>query len=489
LESMHDLEVLIESGRRLIVLETEREGCFIDGFRRISKRSSKAYFQWTVTQGLLRLAPSYDAQVINKDVNQLFAQIQSTEQAGVYILVDFHHHLTDPVAIRHVKDVLLHGKQHTLILLSQAIDLPDDLTGFATHYRLPLPTPKALKKMVNEIALEWLTERNIKLKVAEKGIVDRLVESLCGLSFSDAKRMARHAVYNDGIIDQYDITEIANRKFDLLNKNNVLRLELDYAELDDIAGFYKLEEWLDLRRRVFSGEVMLPGGDKPKGMLLLGVQGCGKSLAAKAVAGSWQLPLLHLDFGTLYNRFYGQTEENMRTALDTAEKMAPCVLWLDEVEKGLSAVSNSDDVSKRLLGTFLTWMAEKEESVFVVATANDVSALPPELMRKGRFDEVFFVDLPEQDVREAILSLHLQRRDQSVDDLDIKTLARLMEGFSGAEIEQLVVSAMYHTYNENLHINTELLAKLVGETQPLSVLMREKVQALRSWAEQRAVRV
>lgn len=489
MESMHDLEVLIDSGRSLITLETEREGCFIDGFRRIARRSNKAYFQWTITQGLLRLAPGYENQIINKEFNQMFAQIQTTEKAGVYVLVDFHHHIEEPVIIRHIKDVLLHSPQHCIILLSQSIELPDELKSFATNYKLPLPTNQQLGDIVNEIADEWMASHTEKLRVSDKGMVKRLIASLCGLSYSDAKRMARHAIFNDGLIDQNDIGEILKTKFDLLNQNNVLNLELDYAELSEIAGFNNLKEWLELRRKVFTGEVDLPGDDKPKGMMLLGVQGCGKSLAAKAVAGSWQLPLLHLDFGTLYNRFYGQTEENMRSALEAAERMQPCVLWIDEIEKGLSAVSSSDDVSKRLLGTFLTWLAEKKASVFVVATANDVSALPPELLRKGRFDEVFFVDLPDQSAREAILKIHLEKRDQKIDGLDLKTLAERCGGFSGAEIEQVIVSALYHSYSKEQLVDTPLLSEMITKTEPLSVLMSEKVAALQSWAQGRAVSV
>jgi len=486
---MHDLEVLIESGRKLIVIETEREGCFIEGFRRLAHRSSSAYFQWTVTQGLLRLADGYEPQILNKDINQLFAQIQSSQRAGVYILVDFHHYLDDPVAIRHIKDVLINSPDQTLILLSQQLELPEDLANKATHYALPLPTIEDLNKIVNDLALKWMSEQNEKLKVADKGILKQLIKSLCGLSHNDALRMARHAIWNDGIIDQSDIVEVAERKFGLLNKGNVLNLELDYEELDNIAGFSKLKDWLHLRRQVFTGEVQLPGGDKPKGMLLLGVQGCGKSMAAKAVAGSWQLPLLHLDFGTLYNRFYGQTEENLRTALDVADKMQPCVLWLDEVEKGMSAVSASDDVSKRLLGTFLTWLAEKKTSVFVVATANDVSKLPPELMRKGRFDEVFFVDLPNKYERAAILEIHLKRRDQQTNQINIQSIAEITNGFSGAELEQLIVSALYHTYSEQTPITTGLITQLTQTTQPLSVLMAEKISALQDWAKGRAVSV
>ncbi len=486
---MHDLEVLIDSGRKLIVIETEREGCFIEGFRRLANRSNKAYFQWTITQGLLRLSDGYEHQVLNKDTNQLFAQILSSQRDGVYILVDFHHYLEDPTAIRHIKDVLINNPKQTLILLSQQIELPEDLANKATHYVLPLPTIDSLKKMINDLAIEWMEEQDKKLEVVNNRILNQLLEGLCGLSHSDAQRMARHAIWNDGIIDQSDIIEIAERKFGLLNKNNVLNLELDYEELDNIAGFNKLKDWLQLRRQVFSGEVQLPGGDKPKGMLLLGVQGCGKSMAAKAVAGSWQLPLLHLDFGTLYNRFYGQTEENLRTALDVADKMQPCVLWLDEVEKGMSAVSASDDVSKRLLGTFLTWLAEKKTAVFVVATANDVSKLPPELMRKGRFDEVFFVDLPNQNEREAILKIHLKRREQQADVIDVSAISKVTDNFSGAELEQLIVSALYHTYAQKTPITTDLILELARETRPLAILMAEKIHALQDWAKGRAVSV
>jgi AAA+ superfamily predicted ATPase len=495
MDSMHDLELLIDSGRRLIVLETEREGCFIEGFRRLALRSDKAYFQWTITQGLLRLADGFETQVINKDINQLFAQIQSTALSGVYVLVDFHPHLDAPVAIRHIKDVLIHSPQHTIILLSQRLSLPQELRSLATRFELSLPTHEQLNDMVSDLTDEWFKEKQINLRVSDRRILSRLIKSLQGLTHSDAKRMAYHAIYNDGIVDQSDIAEVAKRKFDLLNSNNVLNLELDYAKLNDIAGFSKLKQWLSLRRKVFLGEVQLPGADKPKGLLLLGVQGCGKSLAAKAVAGSWDLPLLHLDFGILYNRFYGQTEENLRSALDTAHKMQPCVLWIDEIEKGLSAVSASDDVSKRLLGTFLTWLAEKQSSVFVVATANNVSALPPELLRKGRFDEVFFVDLPDLQVREAIFSLHLLRRKQDIEQIDIKSLAQQTDGFSGAEIEQLVVSAIYHSYDRSdsgasaLLINTALLSDMIVQTAPLSILMKEPIDELRNWASNRTVPV
>ena len=490
MESLHDLEVLLDCKKsNLIVIETEREGCFIEGFNRIAARSHLAFFHWTVTKGLIRLGSGYTHQSHNRDINQLFAQIQSTNFPSVYVLVDFHHFLTDPVAIRHVKDALVNNPEHTIVMLSSSVELPEDLRNRAVHYELPLPAQSELKAMVNDLAERWYQENNVRVTSTNKRIAKRLIENLCGLSIKDAKRLAEHAIFNDGVINQQDIAEINQEKFDLLNKNNVLSYELDFEELDNIAGFENLKEWLEIRRKVFSGELKLPGNDIPKGMLLLGVQGCGKSLAAKAVAGSWHLPLLYLDFGTLYNRFIGQTEENMRSVLEVAEHMSPCVLWMDEIEKGLSAVSNNDDISKRLLGTFLTWLAENKSKVFVVATANDVTALPPELMRKGRFDEVFFVDLPTLSEREEILKVHLRRRDLSTKGLNLMQVAEACDGFSGAEIEQVIVSAIYSTYAKETKLSTDDLLKEVDRTRPLSVLMAEKIHGLRAWAEHRAVKV
>jgi len=229
--------------------------------------------------------------------------------------------------VRHIKDVLLNSPQHVIVLLSISINIPVELEPYAVNYSLPLPTKDELKNIVRETARRWYKEKNIKVKTTDDRVVKRLVQNLCGLSVEDAKRLAEHAIFNDGVIDQKDIVSVNQEKFKLLNKDNILNYELDYELLENIAGFNNLKKWLDVRRKVFSGELKLPGNDIPKGMLLLGIQGCGKSLAAKAVAGSWHLPLLHLDFGTLYNKFYGQTEENLRKALETAEQMSPCVFY------------------------------------------------------------------------------------------------------------------------------------------------------------------
>ena len=250
----------------------------------------------------------------------------------------------------------------------------------------------------------------------------------------------------------------------------------------------RLKKWLAQRQKVFHGGQTLPKGlDKPKGILLLGVQGGGKSLAAKAVAGIWNVPLLRLDFGMMYNKYIGETEKNIRQALKTAEAMAPCVLWIDEIEKGISTGSDDEGTSKRILGTMLTWMAENTHAVFIVATANAIDDLPPELIRKGRLDEIFFVDLPSEEVRKIIFQIHLDKRDVPTADLDLEQLAKLSEGFSGSEIEQAIVSVLYSSLAMDKAVETEDLVREIENTRPLSVVMAEKIAYLRHWASARTV--
>jgi SpoVK/Ycf46/Vps4 family AAA+-type ATPase len=296
----------------------------------------------------------------------------------------------------------------------------------------------------------------------------------------------RQAIYNDGAISAADLTEVLAAKFKLLDLGGVLSFEPQIAALGDLAGLGALKDWLAQRRSVFLAEQPTPGLDPPKGLLLLGVQGAGKSLAAKAVAGAWALPLLRLDFGTLFNKYYGETERNLREALRTAETMAPCVLWIDEIEKGLAADSDGGP-SRRVLGTLLTWMAERRARVFAVATANDIEALPPELLRKGRFDEIFFVDLPKAAARAQIFAIHLAKRGQEPQAFDLEQLAAAAEGFSGAEIEQAVVSARYAAHAQGRPLTLDDLSAELKRTRPLSVLMAEKIAYLRAWAAERTV--
>jgi SpoVK/Ycf46/Vps4 family AAA+-type ATPase len=274
-------------------------------------------------------------------------------------------------------------------------------------------------------------------------------------------------------------------KYELLNRGGVLAFEYDTAQFADLGGMARLKEWLRVRKPAFDGSA--PHLESPKGVLLLGVQGCGKSVAAKAAAGIYGVPLLRLDFATIHNKYIGESERNLRESLATAETMSPCVLWIDEIEKGISTGEGDSGTSRRLLGTFLTWLAEKKTRVFVVATANDISSLPPELVRKGRLDEIFFVDLPSSAIREDVLRIHAKKRNLTLSENHVRQLAVACEGFSGAEIEQAVVSAVYAAHATGAPAGAQHVLQEIRVTRPLSVTMEEKISELRSWAAERTV--
>lgn len=298
--------------------------------------------------------------------------------------------------------------------------------------------------------------------------------------------LIRKAIQNDGAITDEDLPELNKLKFQLLDSGSVLHCEYDVPTLADVAGLDRIKDWIETRRSSLRGT---DAGDldRPKGLLLLGVQGGGKSLAARAIAGDMGLPLLRLDFANLFNKFVGETERNLREALAQAERMAPCILWMDEIEKGVDTSGTDNATARRLLGTLLTWMAEHGSRVFIVATANDNRRPPPELMRKGRLDEIFFVDLPTREARSEILALHLGKRGVEPSALDLELLADLSEGFTGAELEQAVVSARYRAAAEGGGVDTEALRQAIEGTVPLSVTMAEDFSALRAWARERCV--
>ena len=309
--------------------------------------------------------------------------------------------------------------------------------------------------------------RNARVRTDNRTL-QQVVKNLRGLSHAEARALARNVICDDGAITQEDLPELNKTKFQLLDLDGVLSFEYDTARFAEVGGLSNLKRWLGERQSIFlEGK----GVDLPKGVLLVGVQGGGKSLAAKAIAGLWGLPLLRLDFACLYNKFFGETERNLREALKLAEQMAPCVLWMDEIEKGLASGDHDGGVSQRVLGTLLTWMAERKAPVFMVATANVISRLPPELVRKGRFDELFFVDLPDAAVRAEIFRIHLARRELDVTGFDLTQLAAACEGFSGAEIEQAVVSALYAAQAQQQMVNQALLLQSIQSTAPLSVVM------------------
>jgi len=484
---LKDLELILRTRSPLIAVETREEPRAVELFRRAAARAGQALFRWSAVDGLSRLDAEQAPQRSLTEPERVLAHIRASQAGGLYLLLDFHPYLEDPVTIRYLREIAQLDTRlpMTLALVGPSMPVPDELRDFTARLELRLPDLAAIRAIIEEEAAAWGRQHQQRLQ-ARAAVVDALARNLMGLTEADARRLARNAIHDDGALTETDLPALAEAKYRLLDRGSVLSFELETARMADVAGLTRLKAWLEMRRAVFLSETPPPGLDVPKGVLLLGVQGAGKSLAAKACAGAFGVPLLRLDFGTLYNKFYGETERNLREALATAGQMAPCVLWIDEIEKGL-ATDSEGGPSRRILGTLLTWMAERGSPVFLVATANDVESLPPELLRKGRFDEIFFVDLPAPAVRSEIFRIHLAKRGQAAGGFDLGALAIGSEGFSGAEIEQAVVASLYAAHGRGAPLDTEvLLAELAG-TRPLSVLMAEKIAYLRAWAADRTV--
>ena len=387
--------------------------------------------------------------------------------------------------VRYLKDIALEFEnlKNTVVLISHELSVPRDIGRLTATFDLRLPSDEELISLVRLQAKDWSEQNHGKKVRTDTKTLDKLIANLRGVSHADATVLIRHAIFSDGAITESDIPEVNRLKFELLDSEGVLRFEYDTEHFRDVAGLNNLKRWLKLRKEAFIGTDV----DRPKGVLLLGVQGGGKSLAAKAIAGYWGLPLLRLDFGTLYNKFFGETERNLRNSLKQPELMAPCVLWMDEIEKGLATGHSDNATSQRVLGTLLTWMAENQSSVFIVATSNDISSLPPELVRKGRLDEIFFVDLPDDAIRREIFRIHLRKRDLDPKSFDLASLSAATEGFTGAETEEAIVSSRYLASSRGDVVGNEDVLAAVNRTYPISVLRAESIAQLRNWANGRTV--
>jgi hypothetical protein len=486
MSELDDLATLVRAATPLLVIETVDEQRVIECFRHVIAQSLRPLWRWTLTDGLGRLDFGQPGEAVAPDASATLEAIRAAEQRGIYLLFDFHPFLRYAMSLRQLREIVQRQKSaaHTIVLVGAKIGLPEELEALAMRVPLALPDLKELAGILRGEAAAWQREQGRRLEVDGEA-ARTLVRNLVGLSAPDARRIVRKLIYNDGALGANDLPELMRAKFDLLNRSGLLHYEYATASFADVAGVARLNAWVQRRRAVFLDPQ--PALDPPKGVLLLGVQGCGKSLAAKATAGGFGVPLVRLDFGTLYDKYQGETEKNLREALASVELLAPCVLWIDEIEKGLATDANDDGVSRRVLGYLLTWMAERKAKVFVVATANAVDQLPAELLRKGRFDEIFFVDLPSPEARAAIFGLHLQRRRLDPAAFDLSALAHASEGFSGAEIEQAIVSALYDTAGSGAAPDQAALCHALEQTRPLSVLMREPVQALRAWARERCV--
>jgi ATPase family associated with various cellular activities (AAA) len=375
---IRELELLVATRTPLILVQTTETRRVEELLRRLNARTGRALYRWALATGLLAVEPSGVTESCQKPTD-LLQHILQAPAAGIYLLLDLHRVQDDPVVLSQLQEIAARHEQvpHTLVLVGAELNVPDELRGFTARFELTLPSLQ-----VHEEAAEW-GAHNQKRVQAEAPVISALTRNLLGLPANEARRLIRAAIHDDGLLNEADLPAVMNAKYRLLGQEGVLSFETNTTRLTDVAGLNNMKRWLEARRDIFLSDTPPAGLDPPKGLLLLGVQGAGKSLAAKAVAGAWGLPLLRLDFAALYNKYYGETERNLRESLRTAELMSPCVLWIDEIEKGLASDADGGP-GKRILGTLLTWMSERRNKAFLVATANDIEALPPELLRKGR---------------------------------------------------------------------------------------------------------
>lgn len=484
---LHDLELLLRSDTPLVLIESIEEPRVLALFAQLALRLGQPAYRWTVTDGLRRVELERDPETRLEDPTQCLRYVRAGGERGLYLLLDFHPYLDNPLHVRLIKEIAqgYAERARTLVLVSHALEIPPELKHLCARFELRLPDRNRIVALIREEAQAWRQTTNGRGVRAARESIEQLAQNLLGVTESDARRLIRNAIRNDGAIDGDDVAEVKKAKYDLLSPDGIVSFEYDTRSFAELAGLDNLKAWVDRRREPFLDPQRTR--DHPRGILLMGVQGGGKSLAAKAVAGRLGVALLRLDFGALYDKYIGETEKNLRKALATADLMAPCVLWIDEIEKGVSTGSEDEGVGRRVLGTLLTWMAERKSRVFLVATANEVRRLPPELIRKGRIDELFFVDLPDAATRAACFAIHLRSRGLDPGGFDLERLAQASDGFTGAGIEQAVVSALYGLEGASQGIDTAALLAELGRTRPLSVVMDRQIQALRDWAQGRTV--
>jgi SpoVK/Ycf46/Vps4 family AAA+-type ATPase len=485
-----DLALLLKSRHPLIVCETVEEQRFEALVRAVASELTIPFWSWSAASGLAPAHPT-DSE---KSVDLAFALrlIRRATRDGTWLLKDPSAHLEAPATLRLLRETAQEfaGSARTLVLVGPAIPSRPELEDVQVRFEFALPGPAELEDLVKRVIRRRSRDvpaPKISLSPEE---ASGIVADLQGLTMFEAERALSRAIVHDQALTVDDRPRIRETKKVLVEGGGLLEFVPAPEGLDQVGGLEKLKKWVATRKVGFlpaAGEKPL---DPPRGILLLGVQGCGKSLAAKSIAATWGLPLLSLDAGKLLAPYIGESERNLRDALKRVERMAPCVLWIDEIEKAFVSARTSESdggVSKRLVATLLTWMQERSARVFLVATANSVEELPPEMMRKGRIDEVFFVDLPSRRARADIFRLHLARRGEDAARFDTGALAEASEGFSGAEIEQAVVSALYEARAGRFPLDTAAILIALRSTRPLSVLRAERIDALRKWAHGRCV--
>lgn len=495
---------LLNAGHRCVRILTQEEPEAMGVVAEACQSLGRPLKVWSVVQGMRDFA-GVDIDHGKEGAGAVLRSIAAGARRGdldrvVYALMDVADHLSEPETVRALREALLTGPATgsggagtggQIVLIDHSDRYPRSVDHHCVKMELSLPDEEELERILRSVVQQEHRFEPIDVNVSKRD-VSRIVANLRGLTRRQAQQVVREAITDDRKLDAADVPRMIASKRMLVGSGDLLEFVEAPTSMDEIGGMSRLKKWLADRSGAFSKEAEKFGISPPRGVLLLGVQGAGKSLCAKAVATAWTRPLLRLDPGVLYDRYVGESERRLREALHQVEAMAPAVLWIDEIEKALGSAAGSSasdgGLSRRMFGTMLTWMQEREAPVFVVATANAIDELPPELMRKGRFDEIFFVDLPGDDSRRAIFEVHLKKRGRDPGAFDMDRLVASSAGFSGAEIEQAVVAAMHQCFAARARdVTAEAIVGVMRESPPLSVTMRERVQALRAWAHGRCV--
>ena len=555
-DGLDRLKVLINSSTPIVVMETAEETRAVTLVRAACSELNMSTFEWTIADGLVRsssIAPheaqktsmqsrvdqvttwtqggrsqtqtrtslspgSGEAERLGKamlsslgadataagtgsgapiystrEPVQALANMESMTVEAVYILKDFHRHMDDPVVVRRLRDVgqKFSANRKTVVITAPEIAVPMELCKLVEYFDLPLPDRERLQEIIHETFTRMSKTYTLKLQLDAAG-VDAMAANLRGLTEEESERAISQALVTRYALSPESVTDVLEAKKQLLRHSGMLEFVDAADNMASVGGLDNLKHWLGLRRGAWEDSAREFGLEPPHGVIILGVQGCGKSLCARAVAGEWKLPLVKFDTSAVYDKYIGETEKRIRKVFQVAEGLAPCVLWIDELEKvfagsGPDSASSDAGVSSRLLASFLSWMQDRKAPVFVAATCNNVTVLPPELIRKGRFDELFFVDLPNQAERKQIFSIQLAKRKRNPAEFDLEQAAAAAKGYSGAEIDAAVQTALYAAYSEKKPLTTQSLLDALTQTVPLSTTRAEEIQALRAWASTRAV--
>jgi hypothetical protein len=531
-DPLERLKVLINSSTPIVVMETVEEKRAVMLVRAACAELNLPVFEWSIADGLTRAggvpvnsaplssrvepkprnasggseserllsyvmsSPGYSepSSIVNtKEPAQVLAHLESMTIEGAFILKDFHRHIDEPVVVRRLRDVAqkFFTRRQTLVITAPSIALPQELTSLVEYLELPLPDVSRLRAVVEVVYSRLARTHTLKSKLDSAGI-QAVAENLRGLTEEEAERAVSQAIVKHYALCPEVVTDILEAKKNLLRRSGMLEFIESSDCMANIGGLDNLKHWLQQRRGAWEEAARSFGLEPPRGVIILGVQGCGKSMCARAVAGEWKLPLVRFDTSAVYDKFVGETEKRIKKLFQVAEELAPAVLWIDELEKvfagsGTDSASSDAGVSSRLLGSFLSWMQDRRAAVFVAATSNNVTALPPELIRKGRFDELFFVDLPNSVERKAIFNLQLTRHKLNPASFNIDQLVGAAKSYSGAEIDAAVQTAMYDAYSGKKPVTTESVLEALKSTIPLSATRAEEIQALRVWSRHRAV--